>query len=238
MIENACFQDAWLSAVGELSVQHWEAHNVIVYISNVNAIKEDFHNKYSDFCAHIGIKGPKDVAYTIFPYKYARKFETPDDLFQSYNKKFVPRLKRMKNYGWGTYFQRMTDYDEDGTKNQLLNIINAINDRVRYSKAAFTIVIHKPGGETIRPRGGPCLMYIAVQICKDHKDKPQISFLAVYRNHDFLERAYGNYLGLINLLKFVANATGLEAGSLTCISSHAYVDRYRTELQKFMGAMK
>ena len=89
----------------------------------------------------------------------------------------------------------MTYYEtKHGYVNQLDNIINAINNRSKKHKAAYTIYIQKPGCETIRPRGGPCLNYIAVQIEK--KETSEIGLLCVYRSHDFLERAYGNYWGL------------------------------------------
>ena len=96
----------------------------------------------------------------------------------------------------------MTHYNgPDGTVNQLNNIIAAIRDRENLSKAAYTIVIQEPGGETVRPLGGPCLNYIAVQAEPGQAGQPlTLGLLAVYRNHDFLERAYGNYWGLCNLL--------------------------------------
>jgi thymidylate synthase len=59
-----------------------------------------------------------------------------------------------------------------------------------------------------------------VQVEKED-DKKIINLLAVYRNHDFYERAYGNYLGLIKLIQYIANETNSEVGNLTCISSHA-----------------
>jgi len=50
-------------------------------------------------------------------------------------------------------------------------------------------------------------------------------------NHDFLERAYGNYWGLCNLLAFLAREVGGEPGPLTCMSSHAYVSGRKTALK-------
>ena len=57
-----------------------------------------------------------------------------------------------------------------------------------------------------------------------------ISLLAVYRNHDFRERTFGNYWGLCSLLKYICTETDSSMGSITCISSHAYVDTNKTEL--------
>jgi thymidylate synthase len=66
----------------------------------------------------------------------------------------------------------------------------------------------------------------------------ELSLMCIYRNHDFLERAYGNYWGLLNLLKFLAHETNLNVGVLTCISSHAYVDKKKTELKNFLEAYR
>ena len=77
-------------------------------------------------------------------------------------------------------------YYETGSgeiQNQLENIIHAIKVRSNISTAAYTIIIQKPGGETIRPLGGPCLNYIAVQL--EPGNPVKLGLLAVYRNHDF-----------------------------------------------------
>jgi hypothetical protein len=91
------------------------------------------------------------------------------------------------------------------------------------------------GGETVRPLGGPCLNYIAVQAEPSQANQPMtLGLLAVYRNHDFLERAYGNYWGLCNLLRFLIKEVGGAPGPLTCVSSHAYVSGKKTALRRLV----
>jgi thymidylate synthase len=82
--------------------------------------------------------------------------------------------------------------------------------------------------------GAPCLNYVAVQLDADTKT---MGLLAVYRNHDFFERAYGNYWGLCNLLRFMAKETNFNPGVLTCVSSHAYVDKNKTEFKSFVQSL-
>ena len=131
----------------------------------------------------------------------------------------------------------MTHYDIQGKiQNQLENIINAINTRDMTYKAAYTIVIQKPGGETIKPLGGPCLNYVAVQM-ETEPSRTTLGLLSVYRNHDFLERAYGNYWGLCNLISFLSRETGTMPGPLTCVSSRAYVDRKKNRLSDFLDSI-
>jgi thymidylate synthase len=160
-----------------------------------------------------------------------------ENQFHAYNRPggFYERVKT----GWGTYFRRMTAYKgRAGTVNQLDKIIAAIRKRESTSTAAYTVVIQQPGGETIRPLGGPCLNYVALQLEPANEDHPMtLGLLAVYRNHDFLERAYGNYWGLSNLLLFLAAEVEAAPGPLTCVSSHAYVASKRAALRTFVGTL-
>ena len=177
---------------------------------------------------------PKGVAYTIFPHKTYKRNQCAQELYDCYLKTIYPWTRTREHKGWGTYFHRMIHYEtHTGVVNQLNNIINAINDRDVTSRAAYTIVIEKPGGETIRPLGAPCLNYVAVQL-EPTERRRRLGLLCIYRNHDFLERAYGNYWGLSNLLCFLAKETDSDVGTLTCISSHAYIPSKKAAFKKLL----
>ncbi len=233
------FQTAWLEVVKLLSNSQWEVRNLVVQIKNPAAINQEFHKRITDFAQTVQLLGPKHVAYTIFPHTLYRNKGNSTNLFNAYNRaKGVYDKLHKRVHDWGTYFRRMTYYKgNDGPVNQLGNIIDAIKKRNNRSKAAYTMVIQKPGGETIRPLGGPCLNYVAVQIDSDSSRQMTLGLLAVYRNHDFLERAYGNYWGLCNLLTFLANEVNGIAGPLTCISSRAYVEGCKTAIKKLVGEL-
>jgi hypothetical protein len=231
------FQQAWVGAVRLLIGARWELYNLVVQIKNPSLLDEPLHGRVTDFARREGLLLPKHVAYTIFPHGLYRYTGNAQDLFGAYNRQngMYERLHRRRP-DWGTYFRRMTHYDKAGNAvNQLGNIIDAIRTRRNLSRAAYTVVIQNPGGETIRPLGGPCLNYIAVQI--DAGNPPAVGLLALYRNHDFLERTYGNYWGLCNLLKFLAAEVGAEPGPLTCVSSHAHVSGARTTLKAFVDTV-
>ncbi len=239
LINNVSFQQTWKDAVNLLAENDWELRNLIVHVTDPTGFDEMFHDAFSRFCTMNSLLGPKDVAYTIFPHKLYEKRGDAVRLFDSYNRKggLYERLRRRPRRGWGTYFHRMTNYDIRGeTQNQLKNIIDAINTRDKTYKAAYTIVIQKPGGETVRPLGGPCLNYIAVQMQRQSSGTT-LGLLSVYRNHDFLKRAYGNYWGLCNLICFLSRETGSMPGPLTCVSSRAYVDRKKNALSDFLGSI-
>lgn len=235
------FQRVWRDVVLRLAGSQWELRNLIVQIKNPNAWDQPFHEAVEAFAKAQNVLGPKHVAYTIFPHGLQRDGATAADIFAEYNKPrgLYERLQHRKP-GWGTYFRRMTHYDKGGGQpvNQLANIITALRDRQNLSKAAYTIVIQNPGGETVRPLGGPCLNYVAVQAEPGQNGQsPTLGILAVYRNHDFLERAYGNYWGLCNLLRFVNREVGSSCGPLTCVSSHAYASGKKTALKQFVEGL-
>lgn len=231
------FQHAWLDAVRLLMNSHWELRNLVVQIRNPISIDQEFHDRIEEFARQESLLAPKHVAYTIFPHGLYRKTANSKRLFKAYNRSngMYERLQRRRQ-SWGTYFRRMTHYDKVGdVVNQLGNIIEAIRTRQNVSKAAYTVVIQNPGGETVKPLGGPCLNYLAFQI--EPGSSVLMGLLAVYRNHDFLERAYGNYWGLCNLLSFVANEVNGMLGPLTCVSSHAYVSERRPALRAFLEGL-
>jgi thymidylate synthase len=172
---------------------------------------------------------PKKVAYTIFPYGLYQNGTSQDRLYEKYTRYFKAVKHKLS---WGTYFDRMIAYPGVNCQtNQLKNIVQAINTRKISMQAAYTIVIEIPGKETTRRMGAPCLNYLAVQI--DNLENT-LNLLATYRNHDFLQKAYGNYYGLCKLLSFLAKETKKKVGYLTCVSSHAYVDKNKIELLKFI----
>lgn len=225
-VEGVSVQEAWSSAVRILLAHGGSIRNLVVRIVDVTQFDVEVDEKYRSLCSHLGILQPKHVAYTIFP-KHIAQGAQRDVLFHKYNKSggFYDRVRT----SWGTYFRRMTHYEtRSGTVNQLGKIIDAIRKDRTYKRvrtSCYTMITQMPGTETTRHIGGPCLNYIALQL--ERGARPSIGMLAVYRNHDFLKKAYGNYLGLCHLLAFVCSETSCDPGPLTCISSRAYASQLR-----------
>ena len=235
LIINDSFQHCWIQAIKFLQRNRWDCFNLIVHIKEPLIFYSDINEKIISFAKSNNFLTPKHVAYTIFPQGLYRVKGSASKLYRSYNR-IAPNLIRKSNNKWGTYFQRMISYKRDNNIiNQLQNIIEKINTRQSTSKAAYTIVIEEAGNETVRKMGAPCLNYIAIQL--ESGSPRKISMLCTYRNHDFLQRAYGNYLGLCNLLKFLAEETDSAVGTITCISSHAYVCGKITELNQLLRSL-
>ena len=157
----------------------------------------------------------RDVANTIFP---ARTWSNSPDR-NAFYARYVKAHARGRRKSWGTYFGRFIGFGVKGV-NQLERVIEAHAKWPGSYKAAF--VMHTSSSETdnLRRRGGPCLQY--VQFCCP--DARTMDLVAVYRNHDYCNKALGNFFGLSRLLRFVCGETGRTPGWVTCLSTHAYFD--------------
>lgn len=236
LITGNSFQQAWKNVVIHLSKTGWEINNLVVHIIDPSIFDIGYHTQFCTFVSQNSLLGSKDVAYTIFPHQLYRYKKTGTKLFDAYNRHngLYERLQKRPRSGWGTYFRRMTHYNgRNGIENQLQSVIDAINRRSYIYKASYTIIIQEAGHESIRPRGGPCLNYISLQL-QVEESKNVLGMMSVYRNHDFLKRAYGNYWGLCNLVRFLSNETGFMTGPLTIVSSHAYIDELKRKVRDFV----
>lgn len=232
------FQDGWAAGARILRDNHWDVRNLVVQIEKPCLIDAAVHQQLCDFSENIGILGPKHVAYTIFPHGLRRKDQQAEKLYHAYNRKrgLYERLVRRSANPWGTYFRRMTHYESpSGPVNQLKNILDAVQSDAMTYTGAFSMIIQEPGGEMMRRRGGPCLNYVAVQ--RERGDPSVLGLLCVYRSHDFLERAYGNYWGLCNLLAFMAEETDSQPGPLTCVASRAFVSAHKMKLRELLDTL-
>jgi thymidylate synthase len=232
LIFEKSFQLAWAKAVMELSSHHWIAWNVVVQIDNPMQYNNDFNNLLEQFSIKNGLISPKHVAHTIFPETFYQNGISRSKLYYKYWR-FFNRPREKPRSGWGTYFERMIEYSTpNGNIDQLGNIIDNINKRPVNYGASHIMVIPYLDREANKIMGGPCLNYITIQTenVAEHRGKEVINLLAVYRNHDFTERTYGNYWGLCNLIKYIAYETKSEIGKLTCVSSHAFAQNHKRAL--------
>ena len=221
------FQAAWAKVVLELSKNKWQAWNVIVQIRDPLAFDPDKHKIMEQFAVDHRLIGQNQVAYTIFPFKIY-KGRAREDFYKRYWR-YYDAVKLNSYARWGdAYFARMIRYSDDKV-DQLGKIIDSINERPKNYGASFVMVIAYPQKDVKRMMGAPCLNYITVQVELIDSIR-YINLLAVYRNHDFRTRAYGNYYGLGKLIEYIATETQSRVGTLTCVSSHAYINANKGKL--------
>jgi hypothetical protein len=150
-------------------------------------------------------------ALTIFPYELwqRRKQMSCDDFSRLCVDRLLPKMKeRNPNNKFGTYFERIMDYDRDHTsKGQLTRIVEEMKYLPkRPRESMLQLAIYDPRRDLSRMprRGFPCLQQISIS----YGSGREFCLNAVYPVQYIFDRAYGNYLGLHHLGEFIAEQTG------------------------------
>ncbi|HEY2922927.1 MAG TPA: thymidylate synthase [Candidatus Binatia bacterium] len=172
-----------------------------------------------------------DVATTIFPISLWNPNLKDDGkaLFARFAK-IWPRLQeRSRLNAKGSYFQRLTAYNGPNGKtiNQLENVIETYKDGLR-RRSAFQASIYDPGQDhTDQPyQGFPCLQQLS--FAPSGKD---LTVTGYYMLQYAVDRAYGNYLGLCRLGRFMAQQMNLRLRRVVCISSVLMLGKKKQDLQ-------
>lgn len=130
-----------------------------------------------------------------------------------------------------TYFDRLVAYPaaDGGRVNQLEAQVLRLQRELGHQapkSSAYEVGVSEPGALRIQRPGSdrlmmgfPCLSHISLTL---HANA--IHLTALYRNQGFLRKAYGNYVGLARLARFLAREVGVGVGEILCIASHADVE--------------
>jgi hypothetical protein len=160
---------------------------------------------------------------TIFPAAWARRFPEPADLAEYYRS----RYDELRQYGpnaRGTYFGRIVAYPRDGAEfgDQLSGTVRKLRQELAHGRgpksSRYEVNIFSESVDT-SAMSFPCLAHVSF-----HLHSGQLHMQAVYRNEYLVARAYGNFLGLGQLLGYVADAVGLATGELLMTINHADLD--------------
>jgi len=222
---------AWVTAAAAVQAEGGEAHNVIIDIANpvtedatdtaiiqtVDTYLRD-HNTYS----------VASVANTIFPEAVLRRHGAAD-LYDAYHR-VLPRMKRITR-DWGRYSERLTKWTK--VRNGHVSTINPLQDLITFMQAqiagdrtyrnVYEMTIYDPTRDAGKISNRQCLSFLSFKLTPDD----QLLLTAVYRNHAYISRGLGNFIGLGRLQAFIAQQSGATLGSLTCVSTHAKIDHFR-----------
>ncbi|NOJ40563.1 hypothetical protein [Bradyrhizobium australiense] len=221
IVQGADPVQAWKSG-GQvlLSSSPHAIQNLITEIEAPTVVDEEW---YSRFCPKsVGaLDRLSVVAKVLFPDIPRRPRETRLEYYGRYEKLLTRALKAGSLHSaWGgTYFQRLMSLD--GSENQIERAIRVLNSWTVRGETAIVMHTSSPAVDGLRKRGSPCLQYIEIIWNKGDV----LDLVAVYRNHDFLNKALGNFIGLGRLLSFIANEGRKHPGRVICHSVHAYVDQ-------------
>jgi thymidylate synthase len=117
-----------------------------------------------------------------------------------------------------------------GTTEKSIEIINPLADLIAFMQRqvasgqthrhVYEMTLYDPARDAGKPSNRQCLSFLSFKLTRDNK----LLLTAVYRNHHYLARALGNFIGLGRLQAFVAEQVGIERASLTCLATHAEID--------------
>lgn len=161
------------------------------------------------------------VAGTIFPETIWKRCGGDRDKLRDKYLKMWPQIKKCKQNKWGTYFKRLVAFG-DKEVNQLGAILNEwIRTDKKCRRSALQAGIFDPNRDH---RPGPYLGFPCLQQVVFHpigsKGRNGLKVVALYANQLLIEKAYGNYLGLYRLGKFMAGEMGLTLKRVTCIATN------------------
>jgi hypothetical protein len=157
------------------------------------------------------------VASTIFPQSLWNPEQSRDQLFKRY-RRILPRLKKMeKRNRYGLYFERLMAFGPQKI-NQLDHIISTYQGG-NHRRSSLQASIFDPAVDHTnqRQRGFPCMQQVAFAPYGDG----ELAITGFYAIQHLFERAYGNYLGLCNLGRFVAHELDLRLTQMTCVAGVA-----------------
>jgi len=159
-----------------------------------------------------------NVAFTIFPQRIWQIAKgNREALYSFYRYSFASFRKKQVNR-CGLYFQRMTMTDPDDEKNshnQLEYIINRHIKQHEQGRGAprmhLTASVHDPIRDhtNVPVPGFPCMQQVSFCPTNDG-----LVVNATYATQQAVRKAYGNFLGLAHLAKFMAGEMGLKLAQL------------------------
>jgi hypothetical protein len=188
----------------------------------------------------VGAESPSSVASMLLP-KVVRTSARPASEAIDAGQRMMGRGRRrgLVFSGWRhTYFERLTGawYNRRGNKeaisqNRLLKAIETINQWGKNAEAVFYIHTNLES-DSFRPRESPCLQYVQLRIYGDDN----LSLVGLYRAHDYVNKALGNFVGLNDLGRFIAGRTGKTFTGVNVVSLHPFVER-KSQANGYLAAV-
>ena len=216
---------AWAEAflkVMENGVTELSPHIITVTDIHEGSVCEDLRirGKLDKELARHGKWTCHTVANTIFPESlWNAELENGASLLYDRYAKIWPRIQGHRGNRRGVYFQRLIAYQPQGSEHHPINQLQHVIDtykRGNHRRSALQASVFDPTRDHKHSRqlGFPCLQ----QISFTPTDNGGLHLTAFYPIQYLLERAYGNYLGLCRLGRFMATQMALPFEKMTCIA--------------------
>jgi hypothetical protein len=183
----------------------------------------------------VGMQSCDTVANTIFPSSLWNPRVSREKLFERY-KKILPRIRKYPKNRHGVYFGRLIAFGNGNAEvNQLEHVIKTYLGG-NHRRSALQMAVFDPFRDhTNQPlQGFPCLQHVTFACCGDCK----LAINGFYATQYLFERAYGNYLGLCRLGKFVAHELGLELVQMNCTIGIGILDVSSSDVQELTKKLR
>ena len=225
---------AWLAAATAVQERGGEAYNVVIDIADPLAESEldaAIVKEVDRFLRAHHVNTLSGVANTIFPQAIFDR-HGPSQFYGVYRNQLLPRMKKITR-DWGRYFDRLTEWKKPQAGK--LTFINPLDDLVCFMRAqiqsnrtyrnVYEMTVFDPARDAGKVSNRQCLSFLSFKLDADKR----LMLTVMYRNHAYIARGLGNFIGLGRLQNFVADQAGATMGSLTCISTHAEIDCGRND---------
>jgi hypothetical protein len=173
-----------------------------------------------DVLVRLNLQSCDRVANTIFPQSYWNESAPRSELFRRYLAA-LPRLRRASTKNrHGLYFERMLTGGPLEHPNQLDFVIKTYMARrgARRSGLQVGVFDSKVDQTAAALVGFPCLQHVTFAPVTLANKQKGLCVNALYATQYAFERAYGNYLGLCRLGRFVAHELQVPLVRMTCFT--------------------
>jgi thymidylate synthase len=222
----------WLLAATAVQDHGGEAYNVVIDIADpLLETQADIAiiEEVDRFLRSHHANSLNGVANTIFPQSTFDR-HGPDAFYGVYRDRVFPRIKRTTR-DWGRYFDRLTRWKK--VQGNQIRLINPLDDLIRFMREqisssrtyrnVYEMTAFDPARDAGKISNRQCLSFLSFKL--DHDNRLMVTVM--YRNHHYIARGLGNFIGVGRLQRFVADQSGAKMGSLTCVSTHAEIDHGR-----------
>lgn len=234
LIQDNNLSSAWLQVLQHIIDN--SGTEITPLVLTLTGFNEDIKikNKLNKDLSQSKLDSIEIVSETIFPqalYNFNKKDR--QKLYDTYIQNVLPRIKQIdKRNNSGTYFERLIAFGE-GEKNQLEIIIDSLRSDAtvkRRSKLQAAIFDPAVDHKTGMFQRFPCMQHVTFY----KSESGGLIINSFYAMQYLYQRAYGNWLGLINLGKFVAEQSGLELERFTCFVGVEVLDKITKEQAKVL----
>ncbi|HET8925731.1 MAG TPA: hypothetical protein VFN26_22295 [Candidatus Acidoferrum sp.] len=237
-ISSVSISDAWLASVALAAND--PGHEVINLNVTVNGLGHggpqenvEVRSLLDEMLSTKGMGSIETVANTIFPASLWNLRRSKEALFERYMKAF-PKIRKHPANRRGTYFERMINYPTTNGENfnQLKQVIETyLGGNHRRSALQASVIVPWRDLNNARQLGFPCMQQVAFVPSPADASLHVVGF---YPHQYLFQRAYGNYLGLIRLGRFVAHEMHLTLAAMTCVSTIAELEAPVRKLQRIL----